>query len=292
MFLHINKSYKAGFMQNFMALEFLFDVDDTLIYNQFMYTKVYVEFINFLLQKTNAKSSSRRQGEELTKIVEKTKEKSKGLDDLIEYNKMDRTIRNINNGIKKWNTILERQHKKKPYFKERVPRSFQLICEKEYNLSKEVANEAYKIGLGFHNVEKNLIEGAEEVLNFLQKKECRKRIYTCGDSWLQQKKIEVNGLNKYFDKKDQIIVPRKHNGEIIAYLGGCNPDKTFMVGNSIRDDINPSVRSAGIRAIYFPTANFYTHHHAKIREKDLSRITIIKDLRDIITLYDSLSSLK
>jgi len=281
-----------------MAPEFLFDVDDTLVYNQYMYTKAYADFIDFMLEKIKAKPSSRKQSAELMEIVRQTAPRCKGIEEIIETYKMDRTIRDIYSTVHGFNVKGVKDNPQNPYNKERVPNAFKkaylAICnDKRFDCTAHdgEAQQAYHLGESFHNVKRDVIEGAEEVLEFLKAKGCRTRIYTCGDLWLQNKKIEVNGFDKYFDKKDQIIVPVKHNGEIKDYLHGCNPNQTFMVGNSIKSDIAPAVKS-GIRAIYFPSATFYSWDDIKLEEEHRSKVLTIVDLREIIQNYDLLTSLK
>ena len=274
--------------------EFFFDVDDTLIYNQYMYTKAYANFIDFMLDKLNVDPSIKQQSKDLIGMINSTSPKSKGADEIIFDAGMDETLHGIFLTVHKCNKKGVEDNPANPYNKERVPKAFRRayfeICKNE-NLPVhwEEANEAYNLGKSFHNVKKDFIEGAEDVLEFLKGKGCKMKIYTCGDVWLQKKKIEVNELDRYFDKKDQIIVPIKHTGEIKNYLNGCDPDQTFMVGNSRRNDIVPALE-AGIRAIYFPSATFYEWDDAGMKEEHKKKVITIHHLKDIINNYDSLVS--
>lgn len=281
-----------------MAPEFFFDMDDTLIYNQYMYTKAYANFIDFMLEKIKAKPSSRKQSTELIEIVRQTAPRCKGIEEIIEIYKLDRTIRDIYSTVHTFNVEGAKDNPENPYNKERVPNAFKkayfAICnDKRFDCTAhdEEAQKAYHLGESFHNVKRDVIEGAEEVLEFLKAKGCRIRIYTCGDSWLQNKKIEVNGFDRYFDKNDQIIVPVKHNGEIKEYLGGCDLNQTFMVGNSIKSDIAPAIK-LGLRAVYFPSATFYSWDEVEMPEEHRSKVLTIVDPKEIIKNYDLLASLK
>ena len=281
-----------------MAPEFFFDMDDTLIYNQYMYTKAYAEFIDFMLKKINARLSAKQHSNELLEIIKHTSPKCQGIEGIIKHHDLDNLLQDIFSVVQDFNIKGVNDHPENPYNKERVPNAFKRayfeICNDEkYGCvpSENEANEAYEIGKVFHDVKKDLVEGAEEVLGFLKEKQCKRSIFTCGDTWLQQKKIEVNGLDRYFDKSRQIIVPLKHNGEIKSYLKGCDPNQTFMVGNSIKSDIAPAIGS-GIRAIYFPSATYYSWDDVEMKKDHGSKVMTIVDLREIISNYDFLASLK
>jgi len=281
-----------------MAPEFFFDLDDTLIYNQYMYTKVYADFIDFMLKKINAKSSSKKQSRELLEIVKHTSPKCKGLEEIITIYKMDRTIRDMFSVVSDFNNQSKKDNPKNPFNKERVPNAlknayFAICNDPRFSCTplEYEANEAYELGKGFYNVKRELVDGAEEVLEFLKGKNCALKLYTCGDVWLQNQKININGFDKYFEKKDRIIVPTKDKCEIKAYLNGHDPNQTFMVGNSVRHDIAPAVKS-GIKAIYFPSATFYSWDEIELDEEHKSKLLVINDLREIISNYDLLASLK
>lgn len=279
-----------------MAPEFFFDMDDTLIYNQYMYTKAYAEFIDFMLKKINAKPSAKEHSNEILQIIKHTSPKCQGIEEIIKTHDLDNLLHDMFTIVNNFNIEGGRDNPENPYNRERVPKAFRKayfdICKKyDSPILETDADEAYEIGKVFHNVNKDVVEGAEDVLEFLKEKKCKTSIFTCGDVWLQQKKIEINGFDKYFDKNRQIIVPIKHNGEIKNYINGCDPNQTFMVGNSIKADIAPAVES-GIRAIYFPSATYYSWDDVEMKKDHGSKVLTIIDLREIISNYDLLASLK
>jgi putative hydrolase of the HAD superfamily len=98
------------------------------------------------------------------------------------------------------------------------------------------------------NIKPRLIEGADQLL-------CQLRftyklfLYTSGEIEVQEKKIETLAISKYFD--DIFIVNRKNHTELMKIVNSqrLNIDKTWMIGNSVRSDINPALRM-GLRCIW------------------------------------------
>ncbi len=80
-------------------------------------------------------------------------------------------------------------------------------------------------------------------------------LFTKGQRDEQMRKLERSGLAPYFSR---VETPREKNPDSYRRLVvevGLDRERTFMIGNSPRSDINPALR-AGLRAaIYIP------HHH-------------------------------
>ncbi len=77
---------------------------------------------------------------------------------------------------------------------------------------------------------------------------------TKGDPEIQALRLEQSGLRKYFKKI--YIVPDKTHQEYseIAAENGLDPGASWVVGNSMKGDINPGLRS-GFNCIH-------VYHHA------------------------------
>jgi putative hydrolase of the HAD superfamily len=94
-----------------------------------------------------------------------------------------------------------------------------------------------------------LVSGARETLLLLRSKGVRLALLTKGDSNLQSRKIERSGLADLFDVIK--IVPEKSPAIILEVVNalGAEPRSTWMVGNSIRSDVQPAI-DAGLRAVW------------------------------------------
>ncbi|MFZ5643970.1 MAG: HAD hydrolase-like protein [Bacillota bacterium] len=100
------------------------------------------------------------------------------------------------------------------------------------------------------------VPGAIEVLDKLAG-EYDLFLATKGDPSVQWQRIDESGLKKYF--KNTYVLKDKNWLEYIkiANINGIDPGKSWVIGNSIKSEINPGIR-AGFNCIYIP--NSYTWH--------------------------------
>lgn len=94
------------------------------------------------------------------------------------------------------------------------------------------------------------IEGVRETLEYLASRHDM-ILLTKGDHEEQTLKIERSGIAELF--RELVIVPEK---DVAAYRRvtdelGLVPQRTWMVGNSPRSDINPAL-AAGLNAVFVP----------------------------------------
>lgn len=81
----------------------------------------------------------------------------------------------------------------------------------------------------------------------------------------QSGKVERSGLKEYFAAVE--IVPEKDEAvyrSVVSKYGLAN-DRTWMVGNSPKSDINPAL-SAGINAVFVPHGNTWVLEHDELAE--------------------------
>lgn len=102
-----------------------------------------------------------------------------------------------------------------------------------------------------------LIPGVGEVLEELSA--CYPLYLTTkGDPSLQLERVSRSGLSSFF-KKIYVLKDKTHREySEIAGAHGLIPGSSWVVGNSIKSDINPGLK-AGFNCIYIP--NRYTWHH-------------------------------
>lgn len=181
---------------------------------------------------------------------------------------------------------------KKPAFAmERFPTSLQTAYKAISDrlgipYSTEDLNTAYEIGMmAFDEKRYNecgLAEGVVETLDFLVEQKDELILLTKGDKRVQEKKIQITGVNRWFG--DEIfIVDRKDVQTLRNIVGISDKSKFYHVGNSLKSDILPAL-DAGINAIYIP---FETWEFEKtyLEVPIHPRLQVFTSIIDIKTLY-------
>ena len=129
--------------------------------------------------------------------------------------------------------------------------------------------------------EVELMEGVAETLPFLAEKH-ELTLFTKGEPAEQNRKIDLSGLRPLF--ADCAVVKEKNRQayEELAHARGFDPDRTWMIGNSPKSDINPAL-AAGLRAVYVPHARTWTLERQEIRDPlgRLERVSAFRDLTDL-----------
>ncbi len=187
--------------------------------------------------------------------------------------------------------------KKHGFFKTRFPYSFVLtyreVCKRAgLKPQKKIEQEVRKIGRKVYDLshyKDNYIDGVEETLEFLINQQDSLTLLTLGDKEVQSGKIRALGLQKYF-KKNILIVPQK-NREIYESLREGQENTPFMVGDSFRSDIVPSIK-AGWNSIYIPmpggTWSYDTKFKQELTEEEQKKIIVLKNFKEIKEKYKEL----
>jgi len=139
------------------------------------------------------------------------------------------------------------------FSKRRFPESLRETCEyfcrsKGHPVDPAVLRQVYRIGNSVFRRKPVLMDGAQQVLKRLGKK-YRLYLYTGGDPHIQQKKLEYLNLAEYFEA---VYVRERKNGaelQSIIHEQGLDVDKTWVIGNSLRSDINPALE-LGLKCIW------------------------------------------
>jgi putative hydrolase of the HAD superfamily len=95
-----------------------------------------------------------------------------------------------------------------------------------------------------------LIDGVTDLIPELAKRH-ELTLFTKGDPDEQNAKIDRSGLRAHFDHCAVVKEKNRAAYEKLADVRGFDPDRTWMIGNSPKSDINPAV-AAGLRAVYVP----------------------------------------
>jgi putative hydrolase of the HAD superfamily len=124
-----------------------------------------------------------------------------------------------------------------------------------------------------------LLAGVEETLAYLAPRHDL-TLVTKGKLDEQRLKVEASGLEAYFARVE--IVPEKDSGTYRRLVAehGFDPERTWMIGNSPRSDINPAV-GAGLRAVFIPhPMTWRLEEEAVAADERILVLTEFTELRD------------
>ncbi len=122
-----------------------------------------------------------------------------------------------------------------------------------------------------------VIPGAIEAITELKRKGYTINVITLGVKEIQRRKLTVSRIIKFvdniyyesYDKTKPLKNIKRQN----------NLDDLYMIGNSMRTDINPAL-SLGIKAIYIPRGNWHRFSAKPTNQK----YTQIEDIRELINI--------
>ena len=138
------------------------------------------------------------------------------------------------------------------------------------------------IGKDMLNKPIELIDGVEEVLQFLQKKYTL-IVATKGDLLDQERKLEKSGLLKYFHHIEVMSEKKEVDfRKLIKHLD-INSNELLMVGNSLKSDVLPLIK-IGASAIHIPFHITWSHEEVSSEETKNSNFHTLSQLKDILKL--------
>ncbi len=135
--------------------------------------------------------------------------------------------------------------------------------------------------------EMELMEGVAETLPLLAELH-ELTICTKGDVTEQNNKIDRSGLRPLFAHCEVVKEKNRAAYERLADVRGFDPDRTWMIGNSPKSDINPSLE-AGLRAVFVPHARTWGLEKEEIRDPG-GRLVVVERFRDLGALFGVLDS--
>jgi len=127
-----------------------------------------------------------------------------------------------------------------------------------------------------------LMEGVAETVAELSERHDL-TVFTKGDPEEQRLKIDRSGLARYF--QHTAIVKEKNTTAYhdLAAARGLVPERTWMIGNSPKSDINPAL-AAGLKAVYIPHPRTWSLEHEQLPEAH-PRLLIVKQIRELTTYF-------
>ena len=181
---------------------------------------------------------------------------------------------------------VERERIPQVYAPEEFARSlviaYQRLCANHDRPAEgEVSDAVWEIGQAVMGYPIVLLDGVAETLARLSGR-CRLLLLTKGDREAQEDKLVRSGLGHLFDGVH--IVPEKDAGVMRGLLAqyGLQPERTWMVGNSPRSDINPALE-AGIGAIYVPHPNTWRLETEEIA--GMEQVIVLRYFRELAALF-------
>src|SRR6202451_1836852 len=130
--------------------------------------------------------------------------------------------------------------------------------------------------------EVELMDGVAETLPFLAEKH-ELTLFTKGDPAEQNRKIDLSGLRPLFAHCEVVKEKNKSAYEELARVHGFDPERTWMIGNSPKSDINPAL-DAGLRAVFVPHQRTWTLEREEIREAN-GRLAVVERFSDLAGLF-------
>jgi putative hydrolase of the HAD superfamily len=130
--------------------------------------------------------------------------------------------------------------------------------------------------------EVELMDGVAETLPFLAEKH-ELTLFTKGDPAEQNRKIDLSGLRPLFAHCQVVKEKNRSAYEELARVRGFDLERTWMIGNSPKSDINPAL-DAGLRAVFVPHQRTWTLEREEIREGN-GRLTIVERFSDLVDVF-------
>ena len=127
-----------------------------------------------------------------------------------------------------------------------------------------------------------LMDGVAETLPFLAEKH-ELTMFTKGEPAEQNRKIDLSGLRPLFAHCE---IVKEKNREAYAHLARGRQfdlERTWMIGNSPRSDINPALE-AGLRAVFVPHERTWTLEREEIRDGG-DRLVVVKRFSELVDLF-------
>ena len=142
------------------------------------------------------------------------------------------------------------------------------------------------LNIGKNMVEKpvELLDGVEEVLEYLSKK-YRLILATKGDLLDQERKLEKSGLTKHFHHIEVLSDKKEANYSKLLNHLDINPSEFLMIGNSLKSDILPLVNIKA-NAIHVPFHTTWAHEMVSEKETNGKSYKTVKSLKDILKLLN------
>jgi putative hydrolase of the HAD superfamily len=162
-------------------------------------------------------------------------------------------------------------------FTKSLVETYHRLAEKD--LQGEDIEQVRRFGEQIHAQPLQLLEGVRETLEYLSPRHDLV-LLTKGDIEEQKLKVERSGIEAFF--RQVVIVLEKDLAtyqHIISEVG-IDPQRSWMVGNSPRSDINPAL-AAGLNAVYIPHPHTWHLEHEEVESAGDGRLLTLSRFADL-----------
>jgi putative hydrolase of the HAD superfamily len=128
-----------------------------------------------------------------------------------------------------------------------------------------------------------LRQGVAETLPFLAEKH-ELTLFTKGEPAEQNRKIDLSGLRPLFQHCQVVKEKNRAAYAELAAVRGFDLDRTWMIGNSPKSDINPAL-AAGMRAVWVPHERTWTLEREDVKDENDGRLRIVDRFADLTGLF-------
>lgn len=116
-------------------------------------------------------------------------------------------------------------------------------------VDESILQQAENLGWQVFETEPLIMDGAQEVLQYLQGR-TRLLLLTEGDESIQLPRLQRSSLLPYFDNFHIVQAKNTAAYQELIQQHQLNPNLSWMVGNSVRADVNPA-HAAGLNVAFF-----------------------------------------
>lgn len=166
-------------------------------------------------------------------------------------------------------------------FTKSLVETYRRLAERE--LQDEDVQQVRRFGEEIRTHPMQLLDGVKETIDYLAARH-ELVVLTKGDVEEQTLKIERSGIAESF--KRAIIVEEKNVAtyhRVVEELQ-IDPQRTWMIGNSPRSDINPAL-SAGLNAVYIPHPHTWHFEHEDVRHIGNGQLLTLAAFTDLRTHF-------
>ena len=156
-------------------------------------------------------------------------------------------------------------------------KTYQFYCQKfDKKIDKEMEKKVAQIGWRVFEQIPEPVEGVNMVLDTL-KERYTLILATMGDPKTQHYKIDHSGLKRYFKAVHILSYKTPEEYQEILAEHNLEKEKTWLVGNSIRSDLNPGLK-LGLNCILIPASTWKFEEEKPISDQYIQVDTLVEVL--------------
>jgi putative hydrolase of the HAD superfamily len=159
--------------------------------------------------------------------------------------------------------------------------TYRRLAEKDFREEDLQQVRAFGEQIRAHPLE--LLDGVQETLAYLSPRH-HLVLLTKGDLEEQKLKVERSGIEAYFQQV--VVVPEKNTAtyhQIVEELH-ADPQRTWMIGNSPRSDINPAL-AAGLNAVFIPHPHTWHLEHEEVENTGDGRVLTLSTFAELHSYF-------